>query len=105
MPTYTYIIKTRQANLRPYSCSGQGKALGGVGVQYICLIGCRLSPLDGYVAVRLVLTIDVYDGNQMQKFCNIFLTGGEGHDCKLKGARCVANVVTSLATSKEGFFR
>ena len=31
------------------------------GVQYICLVGCRLPPLDGYVAVCLVLTIDVYD--------------------------------------------
>ena len=30
-------------------------------VQYICLIGCRLPPLDGHVAVCLVLTIDVYD--------------------------------------------
>ena len=30
-------------------------------MQYICLIGCKLPPLDGYVAVCLVLTIEVYD--------------------------------------------
>ena len=29
-------------------------------MQYICLVGCRLPPLDGYVSVGLVLTIDVY---------------------------------------------
>ena len=33
--------------------------LGGGGVQYICLVRFRLPPLDGYVAVCLVLTIDV----------------------------------------------
>ena len=26
-----------------------------------CLVGCRLPPVDGYVAVCLVLTIEVYD--------------------------------------------
>ena len=31
-------------------------------MQYICFIGCRLPPLSGYVAVCLVLTIDVYAG-------------------------------------------
>ena len=30
------------------------------GVQYISLIGCKLPPLDGYVAVCLVLTIEVF---------------------------------------------
>ena len=30
------------------------------GVQYICLVGCRLPPLDGYVVVCLVLTIDAF---------------------------------------------
>ena len=29
-------------------------------MQYICLVGCRLPRLDGYMAVRLVLTIEVY---------------------------------------------
>ena len=29
-------------------------------MQYTCLVGCRLPSLDGYVAVCLVLTIDVY---------------------------------------------
>ena len=30
------------------------------GVQYICLVGCKIKPVDGYVPVCLVLTIDVY---------------------------------------------
>ena len=30
-------------------------------VRYISLVGCKLSPLDGYVAVCLVLAIEVYD--------------------------------------------
>ena len=34
----------------------------------ICLIGCRLPPLDGYVGVCLVLTIEVYVGN---RFVNV----------------------------------
>ena len=42
---------------------GVGYPIGGGRVQYICLIGCRLPPLDGYVAGCLVLTIDVYDTN------------------------------------------
>ena len=33
---------------------------GGGGVQYICLVGCKIQPVDGYVPVCLVLTIDVY---------------------------------------------
>ena len=33
--------------------------IGGY-VQYICLVGCKIQPLDGYVAVCLVLTIDIY---------------------------------------------
>ena len=67
----TYIVKTRQANwwhhLTANSCSKQGIApakvgchIGGGRVQYICLVGCRLPPLDDYVAVCLVLTIDFY---------------------------------------------
>ena len=34
----------------------------------ICLIGCRFPPLDGYVGVCLVLTIEVYVGN---RFVNV----------------------------------
>ena len=30
-------------------------------MQYICLVGSRLPPPDGYVSVCLVLTIQVYD--------------------------------------------
>ena len=30
-------------------------------VQCICLVGCKIQPVDGYVAVCLVLTIDFYD--------------------------------------------
>ena len=33
-----------------YSRSKRGIALGGGGVQYTCLVGCRLPPLDGYVS-------------------------------------------------------
>ena len=29
-------------------------------MQYICLVGYRLPPLDGYVSVCLVLTVEVY---------------------------------------------
>ena len=43
-----------------YAPGGVGCHIGGGGVQYICLVGCRLPPLDGYVAVCLVLTIEVY---------------------------------------------
>ena len=39
---------------------GVGYHIGGGAMQYICLVGCRLTPLGGYVAVCLVLTIDVY---------------------------------------------
>ena len=58
------IAKTRQTNLWHHllaiSCSDQGIGLKGGGVQYTCLVGCRLPPLDGYVSVCLVLTIEVY---------------------------------------------
>ena len=30
-------------------------------MKYICLVGCILTPLDGYMAVCLVLRIDVHD--------------------------------------------
>ena len=29
-------------------------------MQYICLVGYKIVPVDGYLAVCLVLTIDVY---------------------------------------------
>ena len=29
-------------------------------VQHICLVGCKIQPVDGYVSVCLGLTIDVY---------------------------------------------
>ena len=62
--TKTSIVKTRQIerwnHLPAISRSEEGIGLGGGGVQYIFLIGCRLSPLDGYVSVCLVLTIVVF---------------------------------------------
>ena len=30
-------------------------------VQNICLIGCKIQHIDGYVAVYLVLAIDIFD--------------------------------------------
>ena len=44
-----------------------GATLEGVGYSkhaLTCLVGCRLPPLDGYVAVCLVLTIEVYARSQ-----------------------------------------
>ena len=68
---YMMSYKNRQAkrwrHLAAFSCSDEGIApggggwhVGGGGVQYTCLIWCRLTPLDGYMPVRLVLTIDVH---------------------------------------------
>ena len=37
-----------------------GCHIGGGGVQFICLVGCRLPSLDGYVSVCLVLTKEVF---------------------------------------------
>ena len=34
---------------------------GRIIVQYICLVGRKIQPLDGYVAACAVLTIEVYD--------------------------------------------
>ena len=39
---------------------GWDAILEGVG----CLVGCRLQPLDGYVSVCLVLTIEVYESGK-----------------------------------------
>ena len=36
--------------------------IGGFVVQYKCLVGFKIQPVDSYVAVYLVLTIDV-NGN------------------------------------------
>ena len=58
------IVKSRQANqchhLPAYSCTKRGIAPGGCVVQNTCLVGCRLPPLDGSMAVCLVLTIELY---------------------------------------------
>ena len=60
----TSIVKGRQGNqwhhLPAYSCTERGIAPGGGGVQYTCLVGCRLPPLDVNIAVCLVLTIEFY---------------------------------------------
>ena len=45
-------------------------------MQYISLIGCKLPPLDGQVAVCLVLTVDVYAIN-IQQVLIILVTGPE----------------------------
>ena len=39
---------------------GRGCLFGGGGVQFICLVGCRLPSLDGNVSVCLVLTKEVF---------------------------------------------
>ena len=46
--------------------------IGGGVVQYICLVGCRIQPLDGYVPVCLVVTIDV---NASVKMKESFMNG------------------------------
>ena len=45
----------------------EAQACGRGRVQHISLVGCKLPPLDGYVAVCLVLTIEVY-GTAFNKF-------------------------------------
>ena len=65
------IVKTRQMNqwhhLPAISYNEQGIRLGwvqyhigGGGVQYICLVGCKSSPQVGCATVCLVLIIEVY---------------------------------------------
>ena len=68
----TYIVKTRQTDrchhLQAISCNERVIWLGvgavpywrGEGGQYICLVGCQIQPVDGHVAVCLVLTLDVH---------------------------------------------
>ena len=41
------------------SCNEQGIGFRGCVLQYICLVGCKIQPVDGYVTVCLVLTIDI----------------------------------------------
>ena len=53
---YRHILAANKAQ----HLKGAGCDVGGGGVQYTCLVGCRLPPLDGYAAACLVLTIDVY---------------------------------------------
>ena len=48
---------------------GVGCDIGGDGVQDMCLFQCRLPPLDGYVAVCLVLTMDVYASVNLSLRC------------------------------------
>ena len=62
------LIQTDQwHHLLAISCNEQGIGFGGAGVpywrggvQYICLVGYKIQPVDGYVSVYLVLTIYVY---------------------------------------------
>ena len=44
------------------SCSKQGIGLGSGGIQIGggVAVGCKIQPVDGYVSVCLVLTIDVH---------------------------------------------
>ena len=52
---------------RPFLATNEAKdSEGWVGVQYKGLVGCRLPPLDGYVSVCLVLTIEVYGYKQLR---------------------------------------
>ena len=36
-------------------------------MQYLCLVGCKAQPVDGYVIVCLVLTIEVYGNANTKK--------------------------------------
>ena len=54
------LLKLDKHHLPAYSCSKRGIGPGGDGVQYTWLVRRRLPPLDGYVAVCLIFTIDVY---------------------------------------------
>ena len=45
---------------KAYGLEGVEYHIWGVLVQYICLFGCKIQPVDVYVSVCLVLTIDVY---------------------------------------------
>ena len=45
----------------PIIAVNEAQRLEGVGCStQVCLVGCRLPPLDGYMAMCLVLTIDIY---------------------------------------------
>ena len=63
--------------MRHSAFRGGGAILEGVGCS-TCLIGCRLPPLDGYVAVCLVLIIEVYDIRQTTELGAQQLNGDEG---------------------------
>ena len=43
----------------PFIAATQGIGLGGGRVQYMCIVGCKIPPVDGFVAFCLVLTIEV----------------------------------------------
>ena len=55
-------------------------------VHYICLVGCKNQPVDGYVSVCLVLAIDVCAYNR-QTFCCLF----KGSGCDSVGRVVVSN--------------
>ena len=57
------------ATNKAYGLEGVEYHIGGYVVQNICPIGCRIQPVDGYMAVCLVLSIDV---NANSKFLNIY---------------------------------
>ena len=62
---YRHILAANKAQ----HLKGAGCDVGGGGVQYTCLVGCRLPPLGGYVGMCLVLTIEVYDSIKLK--CNL----------------------------------
>ena len=57
-------------------CRGWGTIQRG-GVQYICLVRCRLPPQDGYVSVCLVLTLSRYDWGQQASYKHRLIMGKE----------------------------
>ena len=84
---YTSFVETRQTDTQP-SCGGilaanEAQGLQGLGtiqrggVQYICLVRCRLPPQDGYVSVCLVLTLSRYDWGQQASYKHRLIMGKE----------------------------
>ena len=63
--TGLFLKQTRHSTWR-----GWAAILEGVGALHM-LVGCRLPPLDGYVAVCLVLTIEVYDCGLIKWFLQL----------------------------------
>ena len=48
-------------------------------MQYICIFGCKIPPVDGYVAVCLDLTIEAYGTTHFNKiflkYCSNLIVG------------------------------